>query len=169
MAEIVERTVRKSDGAFIQTTKDQDGKTITREFYDDIPNEEKKQPSRDVEISTTIDTHPGCMPVNIDRQRAEAAYQNQFVGLGQKPSQVVQAIQPQRERPQPASVNRCVPSSPCAPPPQPPSGYSQQQPRAIADTRRQEVNAHRRNSRPQQAPSLPRLSMPRTGRGRGKR
>ena len=162
MAEIVERTVRKSDGAFVQTTKDKDGKTIIREFYDDTPNEEKKEPSRGVEISTTIDTHPGCMPVNIDRQRAEAQYQNQFVGLGQKPSQVVQAIQPQRERPQPAPVNRCVPQHTSPGPRELPREgmFAASPPPAV-----QQKSKPRQSSRTGPLPPLPRMSMPKS-RGR---
>ena len=134
------------------------GKQYEIEFEDDIlpePKTEKK-------------ILPHYQSVDID-QRQAANYQNQFVGLGQKPSTLVPAIQPTRERPQPAPVNRCVPATPCALPPSAPSSYSQQAPRAIADTRRQEVNAHRRNSKPAAPPSLPRLSMPRAGRGRGRR
>ena len=165
--EVLERTIRKSDGAFVLKTKGKDGKTTIREFYDDIPNEGKKEPSRGVEISTTIDTHPGCVPVNVDQQRAEAQYQNQFIGLSQRPSTVVPALQPQKERARPPPINRCVPAHTSPGPRELPSQgtYAQQPPRAISDTRHQQRNAERRNLRPQSIPTLPRMSMPKS-RGR---
>ena len=161
MDEIVERTVRKSDGAFVLKTKDKNGKTIIREFYDDSPNEEKKEPSAAVDrIETSINPghgQPGYMPapdqqrgyssVNIIRQQRAAAH-------GQDQVQPVQ--------------NRCVPVEPNpAPRWLPTSGiYAATTPRAAQDSRQSKgKSSTRQSSRTGPLPPLPRMSMPKS-RGR---
>jgi len=159
--EVLERTIRKSDGAFVLKIKDKNGKTIIREFYDDVPSEEKKEPSPIGDrIETSINpgySQPGYMPasdqqrgyssVNIIRQQRAAAHGQDQV--------------------QPAQ-NRYVPVEPNpAPRRLPTSGiYAATTPRAAQDSRQSKSKSStRQSSRTGPLPTLPRMSMPKS-RGR---